>query len=237
MMMAAGFSNSYDSSSNSPQLGPSPHNLNNSAGVQKISFHTQHFQHTSDFHSNESKSEYLRYTRYTPDNSQKILAEGLSNKSEATTEQSTALASKFREIERLSSPYFQSHLIDHVLSSLSLLVMTDKKWESVVDEILEKLRSNSNTLNEIFPQFLDLMATNSTKATKEIPLHDHHVGDLPEAAISKLTEIELLLKPNYHPAGLWEVINDLIGKFRMTKDYSILDAALVNYRMKFQGYG
>jgi hypothetical protein len=172
-----------------------------------------------------------------PNSSQKIFAERLSNKSEAAIGQSNTLASKFQEIERLSRPHFQPHLIDNVLSSLALLVMTSSRWESLIDGILIKLRNNTNTPNEILPKFLDLMATNSTKATKEDPLYNHHVGHLPEPAVSKLTEIYLLLKPYYHPAGLWDVIEDLIKKFTMTNDYSILDAPLVNYRRKFQGYG
>ena len=64
-----------------------------------------------------------------------------------------------------------------------------------------------------------------------------HVEHLPETAASKLTGIELLLKPNCHPSGLWGIIENLIREFDMTNDYSILDAALVDYRRKFQGYG
>ena len=68
-----------------------------------------------------------------------------------------------------------------------------------------------------FPQFLDPKYSKFTGITKEIPLHNHRVGHLPEAAVTKLTEIELLLR-----------------RFTMTNDYPILDAALENYRMKFQ---
>ena len=64
-----------------------------------------------------------------------------------------------------------------------------------------------------------------------------HLEHLPGTAASKLTGIELLLKPNYQPSGLWGIIEHLISEFDMTNDYSILDAALVNYRRKFQGYG
>jgi hypothetical protein len=106
----------------------------------------------------------------------------------------------------------------------------------VIDGILEKLRNNTNTLSQVSPQFLDLMATQSIKTTKEDPLHNHRVEHLPETAVVKLTEIKLLLKPHYHPADLWEVIEDLKRKFTVTNDCSILDVALANYRMKFQKY-
>jgi hypothetical protein len=233
MKISSGFSSSYGSTNNSPQLSPSPHNPSNPVGARKIPFGSQ-TQQIPDSQNNENMT---GDRGYMPNNSQKIFAERLSNKSETNVGKRNTLASKFQEIERLSRPYFQPHLIDNVLSSLSLLIMTNNRWESVIDEILEKLRNSTTTLNEVFPQFLDLMPTNPTKTTKEIPLHNHHVERLPETAVSKLTEIELLLKPYHHPAGLWEVIEDLIKKFTKTNDYSILDAALVNYRRKFQGYG
>lgn len=88
------------------------------------------------------------YRGYIPNGSQKIFAEKLSNNLEAAVGESNTLASKFQEIERLSRPYFQPHLIDNVLSSLFLLIMTNNRWESVIDGILEKLRNNTNTVNE-----------------------------------------------------------------------------------------
>ncbi|MGA7367520.1 MAG: hypothetical protein WBX01_00185 [Nitrososphaeraceae archaeon] len=112
--------------------------------------------------------------------------------------------------------------------------MADKRWESLIDAILEKLRNNTNILTQAFPQFL---YSNFTRIPKEIPLYNHHVEHLPDAAATKLTEIELLLKPHLHPPLSWEVIEDLIRRFTKTSDYSILEAALAKYRTQFQEHG
>lgn len=96
--------------------------------------------------------------------------------------------------------------------------MKDAKSESLMDGILESLRNNENIVMGIFPQ------------KKETPLHYHQLAiQLHEHARNKLAEIELLLKPYYREAGPWEIIKDLIKKFNVTKDHSILNSALEGY--------
>jgi hypothetical protein len=56
---------------------------------------------------------------------------------------------------------------------------------------------------------------------------------LPDAAITKLQEIELILEPYTPKYRIW----DIVGKFNMTRDYSILDNAIMNYRVQVQKYG
>ena len=119
---------------------------------------------------------------------------------------------------------------------LSLLVMTDK-GESLIDDILEKLRSNTNPFPEALLRYAKLLDTNLEMIEKRKPLHNHHVKDLPEGVVTKLTQIELLLEPNYHPAVLWDIIEDFIRRVTETREDSVLDTALAEFQMKYQKRG
>lgn len=238
MNMGSGLSDSYGSSINSKQFSPNANNFSNFVGTRKIPFGSL-AQHPPDSHVDKSISEDPKYQQY---NQQKIPAERLPNEPEAIAEHNNTLASKFQEFKRLARPFFEPHLMDNVLSNLSLLAMSDNGWESLIDEIIEKLRNNTNILMEVFPQFEYSKGSNvRTRITKEVPLRNHHLERLPvplsDAAIKKLAEIELILKPHYHPAPLWDIIEDFIRKFDVARDYSILDAAIINYRKQFQEYG
>ncbi len=187
MNMGSGLSDSYGSPVNSKQFSPNANNFSNLVGSRKIPFGSP-AQHTPDSHIDKSITEYPKYQQY---NQQKIPAERLPNEPEAIAEHNNTLASKFQEFKRLARPFFQPHLVDNVLSNLSLLAMSDKGWESLIDEIIEKLRNNTNILAEVFPQFENLKVSNvSTRITEEVPLANHHLerlsDPLPDAAYKKI---------------------------------------------------
>jgi hypothetical protein len=232
MNMASGYFNSNRTSSNSSQLGHGPHEHSNVVESRKIPF--GHPQYIPDSQKNASPTEK---TRNAPDGTQKILTEGVSNRSEAAAEQSNTLMWKLSEIKRLSRPYVQPQLVDDALSRLLLLVMNDNRMESLIDDILEKLRNNTSPLAEAFLRYPEFMDSNLKKTAKEKPLYSHHVEHLPEGVVTKLTQIELLLEPHYPPNYVWEVIEDLMRKFTTTGEDSVLDAALADYQMKYQKRG
>jgi hypothetical protein len=231
MNMISGYFNSNRTSSNSSQLGHGPHEQSNFVESRKIPFGNP--QYIPDSQKNASPTEK---TRNALDGTKKILTEGFSSRSEAAAKQGNTLTWKLSEIKRLSRTYFQPQLVDDALNIL-LLVMTDNRLESVIDDILEKLRNNTNPLAEAFLQYSEFMDSNLKKTAKEKPLHNHHVEHLPEGVVTKLTQIELLLEPHYHPNDVWEAIEDLMRKFTMTGEDSVLDAALADYQMKYQKRG
>lgn len=209
MRMGSGSFSYHASPTYLTQSNPGADNFSNLEN-QKIPFRSSHSFHNSN--SDESVG------RYRLDSSQKIPTQEPTNI--PGTDHNYRLASKFQEIKRLSRSFsLPPQSVDYVLSNLSLLVMKDAEWESLIDGILERLRNNENLLMGIFPQ------------KKETPLHNHHLArQLPEDARNKLAQIELLLKPCYHEAALWEILEDLIRKFNVTKDYSILSSALEGYK-------
>jgi hypothetical protein len=145
MNMVSGYFNSNRTSSNSSQLGHGPYEQSNFVESRKIP--SRNPQYIPDSQKNASPTEK---TRNAPDGTKKILTEGFSSRSEAAAKQGNTLTWKLSEIKRLSRPYFQPQLVDDALSSLLLLVMADNRLESVIDDILEKLRNNTNPLAEAF---------------------------------------------------------------------------------------
>ena len=185
--MGSGLSDSYGSPVNSKQFSPNANNFSNLAGSRKIPFGSL-AEHAPDSHIDKSITEYPKYQQY---NQQKIPAERLPNEAKEIAEHNNTLASKFQEFKRLARPFFQPHLVDNVLSNLTLLAMSDNGWESLIDEIIEKLRNSTNIFAEVFPQFEYLKGSNvSTKVTKEVPLANHHLerlsDPLPDAAYKKI---------------------------------------------------
>jgi hypothetical protein len=150
------------------------------------------------------------------------------------------LASKVQEIRKLLLRNFQPNIVDNFIRNLSVAVIFDRSRESIVDETLGKLRNNSNTVTEIFSHFLNLNYSNfNAKTTNKVALmHNHYnVEQLSDEAITKLHEIELILKLNTHPSRIWDIIEDLIKRVIMTGDYSILDNAIVYYGTRGQKHG
>lgn len=191
------------------------------------------------FHGNEITTNFVGYnTDYTHLRTPAIQSP---QQSEVINKQGNTLVAKFEEIRKLLLEYFEPTFVNAVIMKWNLHVLNDKSRESLLDKILLNLRYNSNSVYELaetLPQpFHSTSSGFNATVTKEIPLHEHSVEHLTPVAVRKLGMLERMLKPFAHPDRIWEIIEDLIGAFNMTRKYSILDAAIKEYRMQIQKYG
>ncbi len=185
-----------------------------------------------DAHSNKNsihhKENKLKSSHGTSD-------QRLFNESKAVTKRNNRMASKLEEISRLAKLYFHQDAIDNMLKNLSLFAKSSGREESFIDEYLEKLHSDPKMMN-VFRELLALNpSVSNTPATGQIRLHPR-LEHLPQDAMSKLAEIELVLKPYYAPHYLWDTIEGLIERCIMAGDNSFLDGALEFYKREANYY-
>jgi hypothetical protein len=122
-----------------------------------------------------------------------------------------------------------------MLKNLSLAAKRSGREEFVIDEYLEKLHSDPKMM-EVFRELLALNpSVSNTPTTKQIRLQPR-LEQLPQDAMSKLAEIELVLEPYYAPHYLWDTIEGLIERCIMTGDNSFLDGALECYKREAKHY-
>lgn len=209
-MESRGFTR-FPNPTNSPgQFNPRTNNFSNLSGDQKFPFGSLS-SYSPSSNSNQSRAEHAESKL---DDSVKIPARKLFD----NLGSNRTVASKLQEINTLAQSSSNPQQVYLTLTNLILLVLNDNKLEYLVDEILQDLRGLSN----------------SAVKTKDAPLRNHRVGHLPDAAISKLAEIETKLKPYYNEVALWEIIEDLIRKFSATQNYAVLDAALDSCRRDYE---
>jgi hypothetical protein len=136
---------------------------------------------------------------------------------------------KLNEVKSLFVSLYPGVDSDIFIKKVTIDLINNGGNEAVLDDYLKKLRLAKSILSH---------RTSSKGAEESVinkyPLSSHFklgkLVDLPPNVINKLEEIHIVMSNTQHPNFVFETVERLAQKYRVTKDLNILDVALDYYR-------